>query len=181
MPYPRALRDRLPRAQLDDPRIRDRASRNAQQRHSLQAMEPCTSRRAGVHVQHLTALFDQGLVAVPEDNAARFSARRGVRELVHQVEANAPEVEVGPQRQAQPAQLLVVVPLHGVQRRDRAQRIEDVGPADVAGVHDRVDPGERRCEPGVDVSVCVGDHADKHGESIGQRVVYNLPPTTRNL
>ena len=62
-----------------------------------------------------------------------------MRQLMHQVKPHARQLEVSAKRQPQPAQLLVVVPVHRVQRRNRAQRIEHVHPADIARKHDCLD------------------------------------------
>ena len=71
-----------------------------------------------------------------------------------------------PLRRGEPeaAELLVVVAIDSVYRGDSSERFEDVRAADVTGMDDRVDVDKGGWEPRVNVSVRVGDHADKHGQ-----------------
>jgi hypothetical protein len=54
----------------------------------------------------------------------------------------------------------VTVTGHGVDGRDYAELEQDVVVADVAGVQDHIDPGERRVNAGAQQAVCVGYEAE---------------------
>ena len=56
--------------------------------------------------------------------------------------------------------LRIDIAAHGVRRRQRAQRVEHLGPADVAGVDDHVRSPQRRHRLGPQKAMRIGDDAD---------------------
>jgi len=85
--------------------------------------------------------------------------RQGL-EVVNDVEADPRDLRRHGFRKRRGPRLTVVVAAHGDDRRDRGERLQELGRADVAGVDDQVDRSQRRERFGAQQAVGVGDDAD---------------------
>jgi tRNA 2-(methylsulfanyl)-N6-isopentenyladenosine37 hydroxylase len=130
--------------------------------------EPARSGAAGIEPPDTAAALVGGLVAVPEDDHVGRSAAKlggGVVADVHEQETKAAERDA--RRPAGgPATPCIVVAGAGSHLRDRGELGEHLLTADVAGVEDVIDPGERFPHLRTDEAVGIGDDADAHACSI---------------
>lgn len=151
-----------PWPEFDDARVVDAAAPCADQGDGLQPVEANAAGGAGVHVQPPLATLNDWAVAVPVDDDLGIGLWTRLRELVNHVKTHARQRHIRMQAQSQAAEPFVVVSVDSVERCDRAQTLQDVGAADIAGVQDGLHTNERIAQPWIQVAVRVGDDADEH-------------------
>ena len=148
--------------QLHDLRT-DAARPDLHHRHADRQPEPPRPGRAGIEVENAAGPLDPGPVRVAGDDRPDPRLRRVAVELLAVVqhqdllpgELDSDLLGI----HARPVRRIHVASDRG-DRRDPRQRLDDSGPADVAGMDDVIGPGESLDRLGPEEAVGVGDDAD---------------------
>ena len=160
--------------QVDDLRVQPIA-RYPQVANRHRQFEAARAGAARVDVEHVLAGLDQGLVRVPADHGSASVGRGRSEEMAnlvqHQDLVLASSDDLAFRNGFRPC-LGVIVAAHGERGRDRAQPVDHIGRADVAGVDDQLRPLQRRECLWAEQSMRVRDQADQH------QALRTAPPST---
>jgi hypothetical protein len=156
----------LPRTEFDDAGACDDVILNGHGGHCLQFVEAYAAGCPWVDVEDCASLLDERSVAVAKDDHLRQVARPRVRELMDKLEPHATKFKIFTQFEAEPTELLVVVPVDSVERGDGSEHLEDVRAAYVTGVDNCIDPVKSCGKSRIKIAMSVGDDADEHNERI---------------
>lgn len=120
---------------------------------------------AWIQIEHSTLHLDGRLVRMAVNHRGEASCRRveiEILETMHDVQVHAAGRDDIGQRQCAGPGLDIHVSPHRRDWRDGTQPVEDVGAANIAGMHDEVAAPQRRKRLFTEAAMRVGDHADGH-------------------